>query len=220
MPVGKVSCPVVFPFAATETNRSMTESNMKNIYVVLYPNFTALDAFGPVQVFGYIDEYAISYVSLHGGIVRNAQGIRIITQPMSEIEQGGILLIPGGFGSREMIKDPVFIQAIREAAQKSEYTLCVCTGSALAAEAGLLDGKQATTNKTAFAWVADNHIHVKWNREARWVADGNIYTSAGVSAGTDMALGFVRDRFGTEFAEKICRKMEYHWNADPEHDTF
>ena len=193
---------------------------MKNIDVVLYTNFTALDAFGPVQVFGYIDEYAIRFVSLYGGVVRNAQGLRIMTEPMSEIRPGGILLIPGGSGSREMIRDPAFIQALGEAVQRSEYTLCVCTGSALAAETGLLDGKRATTNKTAFDWVADNHTRVKWDREARWVADGNIYTSAGVSAGTDMALGFVRDRFGAETAENLCRKMEYHWNRDPEHDIF
>lgn len=193
---------------------------MKNVYVVLYPDFTALDVFGPVQVLGCIEEYAISYVSLNGGVINNDQGIQIITKPMSVMEQGGLTLIPGGMGSRAIIKDPVFIQSLKEAVQKSEYTLCVCTGSALAAETGLLDGKRATTNKTAFAWVADNHVNVEWNREARWVADGNIYTSAGVSAGTDMALGFVRDQYGIDLAERICRIMEYHWNADPEHDSF
>ena len=195
-------------------------SNVKDVYVVLYPNFTALDVFGPVEVLGSIKEYTIRYVSLHGGIIHNRQGIQIITEPMDVIEPGGIILIPGGYGSREIIRDAAFIQRIREAIQTSEHILCVCTGSALAAETGLLDGKQATTNKTSFAWVADNHANVKWNRKARWVADGNIYTSAGVSAGTDMALGFVRDRFGADIAESICRRMEYHWNSDSEHDIF
>lgn len=193
---------------------------MKNVYVVLYPNFTALDVFGPVQVLGCVGEYEISYVSLNGGVIHNDQGIQIITEPMSAIEQGGITLVPGGLGSRAIIKDRVFVQQLKEAILKSEFTLCVCTGSALAAETGLLDGKRATTNKTAFAWVADNHVNVDWKREARWVADGNIYTSAGVSAGTDMALDFVRDQFGTDLAERICRMMEYHWNTDSEHDSF
>ena len=193
---------------------------MKKVCVLLYENFTALDAFGPVEVLGKIEEYELHYVSLSGGLVRNTQGIRIETEPVSSMEAGGILLIPGGFGSRAAINDTAFICALAGAIRQAAYTLCVCTGSALAAETGALDGKRATTNKIAFAWVADNHPAVRWDREARWVADGNIYTSAGVSAGIDMALGFVRDRFGSERAEDICRRMEYHWNADAEHDIF
>ena len=80
-------------------------SNVKDVYVVLYPNFTALDVFGPVEVLGSIKEYTIRYVSLHGGIIHNRQGIQIITEPMDVIEPGGIILIPGGYGSREIIKD-------------------------------------------------------------------------------------------------------------------
>lgn len=193
---------------------------MKRVYVVLYDNFEALDVFGPVEALGITDEYKIHFVSLDGGIIENDQSIKIVTEPMKSIQNNEILLIPGGFGSRKIINDERFINALTEAAVNAEYVLCVCTGSALAAKTGILDGKNATSNKNAFDWVVNQGLKVKWNREARWVVDKNIYTSAGVSAGMDMAVGFIRDRFGEEKALTVCREMEYHWNDDWEHDTF
>lgn len=82
--------------------------------------------------------------------------------------------------------------------------MSVCTGSALLAKTGMLDGKDATTNKRAYNWVIQQNSNIKWIKEARWVQDGNIYTSSGVSAGIDMALGFVADNFGIEKAEEIA----------------
>ena len=191
-----------------------------NVNVVLYENFTALDVFGPTEVLSRIEEYKINYYSLNGGIVRNEQSIRIDTEPMGSIEPDGILLIPGGFGSRIVINDEEFISALKKTAVSSRYVLCVCTGSALLAGTGLLDGKRATSNKMAFEWAKSCGTQVQWIREVRWVADDNIYTSAGVSAGMDMALGFVRDMFGDERARAICKSMEYHWNEDADHDSF
>ncbi len=191
-----------------------------NVNVVLYENFTALDVFGPVEVLSNIHDYQIQYYSWDGGIVSNDQNIRIETEAMDRIESGGIILIPGGFGSRIKVDDDKFITALKNTASSSEYILCVCTGSALLAKTGLLDGRYATSNKAAFEWVKNCGPGVRWIKEVRWVVDRNIYTSAGVSAGTDMTLGFVRDLFGEEKAREICNRMEYHWNADAEHDSF
>ena len=190
-----------------------------NVFVVLYDNFTALDAIGPAEVLGRVSN-SVRFVSLKGGTIENRQGVRILTETFDRIEKGSILLIPGGTGSRTVIKDGDFIRELGKAIEDSEYTLCVCTGSALAAETGLMDGKKATSNKSAWGWVTDNHPNVLWDKMARWVADGKFYTSAGVSAGIDMALGFVNDRLGPEAAEEICRRLEYHWNSDPDHDSF
>ena len=191
-----------------------------NVNVILYDNFTALDVFGPVEVLSNVDDYRIQYYSLDGGIVTNDQNIRIETEAMERIESGGIILIPGGFGSRINVNDDKFIVALKNAASSSEDILCVCTGSALLAKTGVLNGRRATSNKTAFEWVKSCDSEVRWIKEARWVVDGNIYTSAGVSAGIDMALGYVRDLFGEEKAKEICNRMEYHWNADADHDSF
>ncbi len=195
-------------------------NNMKRINIVLYEDFTALDVFGPVEVLGNIPDYELHYVSISGGIVKNKQGICIVTEVMKDASESEIVLITGGFGSREVINDSVFIGYLENLMKKSRFILCVCTGSALAAKTGLLDGKNATSNKTAFEWVKSIRPEIEWNRRARWVKDGNIYTSAGVSAGTDMALGFVCNQFGTSIADEICNKMEYHWNRDADHDDF
>ena len=193
---------------------------MKHVYVVLYDNFTALDAFGPVEVLNSIEELQIHYVSLHGGIIENRQGIRIETEPFPQVTCEDILLVPGGFGSRVIINDQAFLEGLSHMIETAGYVLCVCTGSALVSKTGALDGKRATSNKKAFDWVQSCRSEVLWNREARWVVDGKFYTSAGVSAGIDMALGFVGDIYGLEQAQEIIKRMEYHWNSNAKQDCF
>ncbi|MCH5716408.1 DJ-1/PfpI family protein [Niabella hibiscisoli] len=112
------------------------------------------------------------------------------------------------------------IEKIKAISDQSKYVLTVCTGSALLARTGLLDHKKATSNKRAFAWVSGNGPHVQWNKAARWVVDGKFYTSSGVSAGIDMCLGFLRDRYGIEFVRKLATEIEYNWVEDSSDDTF
>lgn len=118
------------------------------------------------------------------------------------------------------MNDGAFIGALRKAAEESVYCLTVCTGSALLAKTGLLDGMSATSNKRAFDWAVSVHPNVRWQRRARWVSDGKYYSSSGVSAGIDMALGFIRDRSGEEKAREIADSMEYVWNGNPDNDPF
>lgn len=103
---------------------------------------------------------------------------------------------------------------------KSKYCLSVCTGSALLAKTGLLNNKKATSNKKAFEWVKSINANVLWIEKARWVVDQKYYTSSGVSAGIDMVLGFVAERFGMIEAKKIAENIEYIWNSDPNNDPF
>ena len=90
----------------------------------------------------------------------------------------------------------------------------------LLAKAGILDGRRATTNKVAFAWVASQSSRVDWQKTARWVVDGKFMTSSGVSAGTDMALGLVEKLYGRAMADSVARAAEYRWNNDPADDPF
>lgn len=193
---------------------------MKHIYVVMYKNFTALDVFGPVDVLSRIDEYKVHFVSLGGGIIENSQSIQIVTEPMTSVKENEIILIPGGFGSRTAINNTHFINALLNIIKNANYILCVCTGTALVAKTGMLDGKTATSNKKAFDWVIAQRPEVNWNRSARWCVDEKYYTSAGVSSGMDMALGFVKDCYGERKALAICNEMEYHWNSVADHDIF
>ncbi|MBQ1907763.1 MAG: DJ-1/PfpI family protein [Firmicutes bacterium] len=192
---------------------------MKRIDILLFDDFTALDAFGPAEVLGGLEDCALRFVSLAGGEVGNHLGLRVMTEKLDPKEPRFILLVPGGFGTRPGSGDPELLGLIREAAASSEYLLSVCTGSALLAAAGLLDGLRATSNKTAFEW-ASGCGPALWDRQARWVRDGRVFSSAGVSAGIDMALGFVSEIYGDEKAESIARRIEYHRNPDADRDIF
>jgi putative intracellular protease/amidase len=114
-----------------------------DINIILFDNFEILDSFGPVEVFGRLPEcYKLKYYSVNGGIMTSKQGVRILTEPMKEADGSGILLIPGGQGTRKLVNDEVFIRQIKEMAEKSCYCLTVCTGSALLAKTGLLKIKR------------------------------------------------------------------------------
>ncbi len=190
-----------------------------HVNVMLFDGFTSLDFIGPVEALQRIEDYEIHYCSIHGGTISNGKGFHVLTEGLDDIEDG-ILLIPGGMGTRQMVNDKIFIDEIRRLAESSKYCLTVCTGSAVLAKTGLLDGRHATSNKKAMRWVKTMGITVIWQDSARWTADGKYYTSSGVSAGIDMALGFISDRFSHEEACRIASGMEYLWNEDPTSDPF
>ncbi len=193
-----------------------------NIAILLFNDFETLDVYGPVEIFGrLVDLYSIKFYSLNGCLIRNRHGISVFTESLenikSEIE---IFLIPGGIGTRKEVENTLLLKKIKEVSNLSRFILTVCTGSALLAKAGLLDGKRATSNKRAFSWVVTNGTNVQWDKKARWVVDGKFYTSSGVSAGIDMALGFINDRHGEALARKISFEIEYDWIQDKDDDTF
>ncbi len=191
-----------------------------DVNILLFDNFETLDAFGPVEVFGRIEEYRLRYVSFTGGTVVSKQGIRVLTEDINDADHNGILLIPGGQGTRSLVNDVKFIEKLSDAAMESKYCLTVCTGSALLAKTGLLNNKRATSNKKAFEWVKSINTDVLWIKEARWVVDQKYYTSSGVSAGIDMALGFVSEIFGMDKVQEITEHIEYIWNSEQYNDPF
>jgi len=189
--------------------------------VILFENFETLDVFGPVEIIGKLDQhYKIEFYSEKGGIVRSSQNVRVQSIPLPEMGEKGVVLIPGGFGTRKEVDNTPFIDALRQTAEASQFVLTVCTGSALLARTGLLSGRRATSNKMAFDWVKEQDKSVLWKRKARWTKDDRYYTSSGVSAGIDMTLGFVADRHGIETAERIAKGIEYLWNRDADDDPF
>ncbi|APF26072.1 DJ-1/PfpI family protein [Clostridium sporogenes] len=190
--------------------------------VLLFDKFETLDVFGPVEILGSIpDIFKLNFISSEGGIVESFQNVRVDTNLYTnenDIEK--ILLVPGGIGTREKIDDNNFINFIKNISNQSKYIISICTGSALLAKTGILNKKKATTNKRAFKWVTEQGKDVLWVKESRWVKDGNIYTSSGVSAGMDMALGFIADIIGKTKALEISQRIEYFWNEDSKYDPF
>ena len=194
---------------------------MVSFNVILFDDFETLDAFGPVEIVGKMPkEYKLNYFSINGETVLSSQQISVNTLSFSQMDTSGVLLIPGGMGTRKLVDDNVFINHLKILSQDALYVLTVCTGSALLAKTGLLQGKNATSNKLAFDWVCENGTSVNWVKKARWVRDDKYYTSSGVSAGMDMTLGFVCDIHGEKTAHDICRYIEYIWNKDKNNDPF
>lgn len=191
-----------------------------NVNILLFSDVETLDVFGPVEILGKIDGFSLSFISLEGGLIQSRQGTEIMTRRWDEVDKSGILLIPGGQGTRMWINHHVFMEALTEMARQSTYCLAVCTGSALLAKTGLLNGRKATSNKKSFSWVKSVNSSVEWIHRARWVVDGKFYTSSGVSAGMDMSLGFISDLFGLEQAIKIANHIEYVWHMDKDEDRF
>jgi putative intracellular protease/amidase len=186
----------------------------------LFNDFETLDLFGPVEVLSKITGSRVRYFSVQGGIITSKQHTQIVTEKISAINLNGILLVPGGQGTRVLVHDTDFIETLKKTAENAVWCLTVCTGSALLAKTGLLDTHAATSNKKAFEWARSTGVNVNWIYKARWVVDGKYYTSSGISAGMDMSLGFVCDRFGKAKAQEIAKIMEYEWNDTKEQDMF
>ncbi len=190
--------------------------------VLLFDDFETLDVFGPVEIFGRLKEhFQVSFYAEEAGLVNNRHGVSVMAKNLGELPGvADVFLIPGGFGTRKEVKNTPFLGKIRQIADSASYVLTVCTGAALLASTGLLDGRRATSNKRAFAWVKSQGEKVEWVPKARWVVDGKFYTSSGVSAGMDMAIAFLADLHGLDFARKTAFEIEYKWQEDPEEDDF
>ncbi len=131
-----------------------------------------------------------------------------------------MLMVPGGRGVGMLLDDPNGVAALLEWVRfmdgKVSIMASVCTGAAVLAQCGLLDGRPAATNHNAFDWVSKRGPRVHWDNVSRWVDAGKYVTSAGVSAGTDLGFYLVSRMAGRAVAENAVFAAEYDWHRDPE----
>ncbi|OHR24708.1 thiamine biosynthesis protein ThiJ [Corynebacterium sp. HMSC072D01] len=193
----------------------------RRVTVVLFPGFELLDVFGPVGLFGHVPEIEVEYVADIAGSITSAQGAEVIaTRCTAELEAVDILLVPGGAGSRTLVEDAEFLDWLKHIGSRARLVASVCTGSALLAAAGLLEGKRATSNKLAFDWATSFGNEVTWVKAARWVEDGDRWSSSGVAAGMDMAVALISSILGKEAGRFAARKTEYRPQTDGTVDPF
>ncbi|TMW56988.1 hypothetical protein Poli38472_002913 [Pythium oligandrum] len=196
--------------------------------ILLFQNVTTLDFMGPGTYLEMLEPIAGQKVEFYtiadktGGPI---QPLNLIPLEASlSIDEApfdwDILLIPGGPGATPMAKSEKVLEYVRQAANQSTDVLTVCTGARISGAAGLLDGKNATTNKNRFTEISGLYPEVNWIQQARWVVDGKWWTSSGVSAGIDMGHAYVAERFGAEVATKIARVIEYVPDLDADNDPF
>lgn len=200
---------------------SSAEQNAKNVGVVLYEGFELLDVFGPLEMWAYVPEFKLVMVAEQAGPVKSGQGVSVVADyNFKDAPDLDILMVPGGAGTFRELGNEAMLDFLRTSHENAEVTTSVCTGSALLAKAGILDGRKATSNKQFFSLATDQSNKVEWIWEARWVDDGDIITSSGVSAGMDMALHLVSRLYGETTAKAIADGTEYVWQTDPADDPF
>ncbi|RSL95384.1 hypothetical protein CEP52_012083 [Fusarium oligoseptatum] len=202
--------------------------------VALFRGFQALDVFGPIDALNYMSRtrsISLSLSMLHtslepvttlldstpGQIGQSVVPTHTYDNAPEDIE---VLLVPGGMGTRDAENIARVRQFIKERYPKLRYLLTVCTGSAIAAQSGVLDGREATSNKRSWSWVVSQGPKVKWVKEARWVVADNIWTSSGISAGIDMIFPFIAKQYGQDVADHTAIGLEYVRNTDPTVDPF
>lgn len=195
---------------------------MRTIGALIFPDFELLDLYGPLEMFGLLpEELTIRVVAESDAPVASKPGVRTVPDETTAPDAAyDILLVPGGMGTRREVENAPLLDWIAATASRSAVTASVCTGSALLARAGVLDGRRATTNKKAWDWATSQGPKVLWQPQARWVEDGNLFTSSGISAGTDMSLALIARLLGEERADAVALHAEYERVRDPGHDPF
>ena len=193
---------------------------------VLYEGFELLDLFGPLEMFTALPPEALEVVMIAqqaGPILAGSMsGAKMPTvnadYSFDDAPALDILLLPGGLGTIPELENSLMLDFLSHRAATAKITASVCSGSALLAKAGVLDGHKATSNKQFFSLATSSSDKVDWQQRARWVDDGPVVTSSGVSAGTDMALAIIARLFGQEMAEGIANRAEYSWHRNADED--
>ena len=206
-----------------------TNSRPLTLGVILYPGFELLDVFGPLEMLTAVgrDRLTTHLVAEHAGPVAagivpdGPVGPRVIAEfGFDDAPQLDLLLVPGGIGTFPELANERLMAFLRDRSRRAQVTASVCTGSALLAKSGVLDGHRATSNKQFFKLAVAQSDAVRWIEAARWVDDGAFVTSSGVSAGMDMALAIIERLFGAETAEAIAVGTEYTRHRDANTDPF
>jgi transcriptional regulator GlxA family with amidase domain len=195
----------------------------RNVVILLFPEVEVLDFAGPFEVFSVAAQSA----EPQWPAFRPFQGMTVATAPIVTV--GGlrvtphhdletcppadILLVPGGMGSRRAIEDRPLLAWIAAQAKMAELTASICTGALLLGRLGLLDGLRATTHWAALDLLREIAPRTTVVPESRYIDNGRILTSAGISAGIDMSLYMVDRLCGAELAQKVARDMEYDWQT-------
>lgn len=180
-----------------------------HVVFVIYPGFQILDLTGPHEVFQQAGPYRMEIVAARAGAVRSGGGLAV--EPTATAgEYGGpidTLVVVGGRGKIEACGDEALVGWIRQAAGRARRVASVCTGAFLLAAAGLLDGRRVVTHWSACELLAELYPAVIVDPDPLFVQDGNVWTSAGVTAGMDLALALVEEDLDAETARRIARTL-------------
>ncbi|MEE4540526.1 DJ-1/PfpI family protein [Streptomyces sp. V4-01] len=194
-------------------NRTPAATGPLLVTILVFPGVRLLDVTGPIEVFTSADEfggrYRLKLVSPDGAEVTTAAGTRLSVDMGVEDAHGtsDVLIVPGGPTWEQMVKDDALLDIVRALDTRARRTASICTGAFLLAAAGLLDGHRAATHWRYSGDLALRYPAVRVEPDAIFVRDGRMITSAGVSAGIDLALALVEEHWGADVARAVAKDM-------------
>lgn len=187
-------------------------SAMRRIVFLIFPGFQILDATGPLAAFEIAGRYqpgayALKLVASEPGAVASTSGAAIGADSFARAGAIDTLVIAGGEGGRTAMRDARTQRFIRAAATRARRVASVCSGAYLLAQLGLLDGRACTTHWNRTADFARRYPRVKLEADKIFVRDGKFWTSAGITAGIDLALALIADDLGEEIARRVAQQL-------------
>lgn len=188
---------------------------LRKIAVLIFPDFQLLDAAGPISAFEIAGRYVpgtyqLRIMAADPGAVASSSGASMIAEPLSD-ETFDTVVIAGGNGTRPASLDPRMIAWVRDASARARRTASVCSGAYILAEAGLLDGRRATTHWERSADFARRYPKVTLEPDRIFVRDGSIWSSAGITAGIDLTLALIAEDLGEDISRRTAQQLVvYH----------
>ncbi|ATQ41536.1 GlxA family transcriptional regulator [Caulobacter mirabilis] len=189
---------------------------MRTIGVLIFPDFQLLDAAGPISAFEiaarYVPgAYVLRVLAKEAGVVRSSSGVGMTAEALEAAPRLDTLMISGGEGTRRPAICGETLDYVRDAAATARRTASICSGAYVLAEAGLLEGRRCTTHWARTADFAKRYPGARLEPDRIWTRDGPIWTSAGITAGIDLALALIADDLGDEIARKTAQQLVvYH----------
>lgn len=190
----------------------MSSGTGRSVVFLVFDGMTMLDVAGPAEAFAHAGRsgaaYALTYASVSGGPVHTSIGARLAVDcAIGEVDAADTLIVSGWDDVAGSPMPPGLVAAVQELAPRVRRLVSICTGSFVLAAAGLLDGRRATTHWQHAELLARAHPRVTVEADALYVQDGDVYTSAGVSAGIDLALALVERDHGPRVARAVARHL-------------
>lgn len=189
----------------------------RSLGIVVFNDVEVLDFTGPFEVFSVTNElnnneyFEVRTISVSDKMVVAKNGLKVVADcSIRDVNNLDILLIPGGQGARPLVNNSEFILWVKSVSKHCELILSVCTGALILAKAGLLDGLKATTHHQAIEELRELITNTKIIDDGqRFIDNGQVITSGGISAGIDMSFHVIDRLFGKEISHKTCDYMEY-----------
>ena len=188
----------------------------RTIGFLVYPDFQLLDATGPIATFEIAARYApgayrLLFLSRDGGLVTSSSGMAVATMALTDAPPLDTLIVAGGDGVKEPANCAVTLAYVRDTAKTARRIASVCSGAYVLAEAGLLDGKRATTHWSRTKDFQKRYPAIRLEPDRIFVQDGQIWSSAGISAGIDLSLALVGADEGETLARRVAQQLVvYH----------